>query len=346
MQDAPATFTPPGPAAVESARMVFGSGSGRWATERLLAALARGQDLNAATLRDLDTLPRDAWIALDNAIVTSAATRLNAVADLLAADLVTPLPNALGRTVFGYEKMSDIDPATVSMDGMARSENDRSEFTFSAVPIPITHKDFFFNIRTIAASRLRGEPIDTTQAALAGRKVAEEIERMLLIGGKTFAGMPIYGYTSHPNRNTVGFGTNGNWVQAAKTGENILADVLTLMAALEADKYYGPYWLYVSRNASTKLEGDYKAATDTTIRQRLSEVAGIERIAYLDMLPANTVLLIQPTADVVTLINGEEPQTVQWDVGGGMGINFKVFAIQVPLIRADAANNSGIAHMS
>ena len=30
----------------------------------------------------------------------------------------------------------------------------------------------------------------------------------------------------------------------------------------------------------------------------------------------------------------------------GFGVNFKVFAIQVPLIRADADGNSGIVHMS
>ena len=347
--DAPATYIPPGPAQTDRPSSFFGgggNGSGRWATERLLKALARGEDLSVATLRDLDTLPRDAWIQIDSVIATTAASRLQAVADLLAAGLTTPLPNALGVTVLGYEKMGDIDPATVSMDGMARGEFDRLDFSFASLPIPITHKDFFYNIRTIAASRRRGESIDTTHAALAARRVSEKVEEMLLIGGKTFAGLPIYGYTTHPSRNTAAFGTNGNWVQAAKTGENILADVQTLMSLLEGDKFYGPYWLYVSRNASSKLEGDFKAATSISTRQRIAELNGIARIEYLDLLPANTVLLIQPTPDVVTLVNGEEPQSVQWDVGGGFGVNFKVFAIQVPLIRADAAGNSGIAHMS
>ena len=335
-----------GAAAVESARALFFGNSGRWAGEQLLKALQRGEDLSPAALRTLDTLPRDAWIQLDNDIMTTAATRIQAVADLFSAGLTIPLANALGKTVFGYEKLSDLDPATVSMDGMAISENDRAEFTFSAVPIPITHKDFFLNIRTLAATRLRGEPLDTTQARISARKVAEKVEEMLLIGGKTFAGLPIYGYTTHPNRNTVGFGTNGNWSQSAKTGENILEDVLDMIALAEGDKYYGPYWLYASRDSSSKLETDFKANSSLSIIQRLQQVSGISRVAYLDLLPANTTILVQPTADVVQLINGEEPQTVQWDVNGGFGVNFKVFAIQVPLIRADADGGSGIVHMS
>jgi hypothetical protein len=333
-------------AQVEGARSLFFGPSGRWAGERMLQALSRGEEISPACLRTLDTLRRDDWIALDTALVEAGVTRLAAVADLISAGLTTPLPNAMGKTVFGYEKVGDMDPATVSMDGMARSENDTAEFSFASIPVPITHKDFFLNIRRIAASRTRGEAIDVTQARVAGRKVAEEIERMTLLGGKTFAGLPIYGYTTHPNRNTVAFGTNGNWVQAAKTGENIIADVQAMMALAEGDKYYGPYWLYVSRNASSKLEGDYKAAGTITTRARILELDGISAVRYLDMLTANTVLLIQPTSDVVTLLDGESMQTVQWDVNGGFGVNFKAFAIQVPLIRADSLGNSGIVHMS
>jgi hypothetical protein len=333
-----------GPVPVDTGRQ-FWSG-GKWAAEQMLKALSEGRDLSPAILRTNATLRHEDWKAFDTAIVEAAASRIRAVADLQAAGLTTPLANAMGTTVFEYQTIGDMDPAIVSMDGMARSENDRPEFGSAGLPVPIIHKDFFINIRTLAASRKRGEPLDVTQSRVAGRKVGEEVERMLLIGGKTFAGLPIYGYTTHPNRNTGGFGTNGNWVQAAKTGENIIADVFTMVAGLEGDKYFGPYVLYVSRNAASKLEGDYKSATSGTIRQRLLETEYISDVRYLDMLPANTVLLIQLTPDVVTLLDGESPQTIQWDVNGGFGVNFKAFAIQIPLVRADSAGGSGIYHMS
>jgi uncharacterized linocin/CFP29 family protein len=334
------------PATVDSWRQFQNGSSGLWAGMRMLAAIASGQQLVPGILRTNDTLRKDQWIAFDRAIVEGAAPRLRAVADLIAAGLTTPVANSMGKTIYQYDKIGDMDPAVVSMDGMARSENDRLEYTFGQLPIPIIHKDFFLNLRLLSASRNGGEGLDVTQARVAGRKCGEESERMLVLGGKTFGGLPIYGYLTHPNRNTVAFGTNGNWVQAAKTGENILADVQTAISIAEGDSFYGPYWLYVSRNAASKLEGDYKAATSTTVRQRIEELDSISSVRYLDQLPANNVVLVQPTSDVVTLLNGENLQTVQWDVNGGFGINFKAFMIQVPLIRADSQNRSGIVHMS
>lgn len=335
---------------VDTGMRFWGGASGRWAGERLLAAMAAADfdpaAFSPAALRTNDTLRNRDWIAFDNALVEAAAPRLRAVADLIAAGLTTPLPNAMGRTVLEYQKIGDMDPAVVSMDGMARSENDRLEFSLAQIPIPIVHKDFFINLRTLAASRQRGEGLDVTQARVAGRKVGEEVERMLVNGGKTFGALPIYGYTTHPNRNTGGFGTNGNWAAGAKTGADIVADVQTMIAGLEADGYFGPYWLYPSRNSALKLEGDYKTTGDATVRQRLMQLDSIADVRYLDQLAANNVLLVQPTSDVVTLVNGEALQSIQWDINGGFGINFKAFAIQVPLIRADAQNRSGIFHMS
>jgi hypothetical protein len=43
----------------------------------------------------------------------------------------------------------------------------------------------------------------------------------------------------------------------------------------------------------------------------------------------------QDTVDVAAWVQGEPLQTVQWDEYGGFEINFKAFAIGVPLIRTD-----------
>lgn len=331
-------------ASVEGGRSFWGSG--KWATERMLAAMKEGRPLSPSELRTNDTLRNEEWKAFDLALVEGFRTRLRAVADLIAAGLTTPLSNAMAKTVLEYDKIGDMDPATVSMDGMARSENDRIEFESAALPIPITHKDFFINIRKLMASRLGAEALDTTQIRVSARLVAEEIERMLIIGGKQFQSLPIYGYTTHPNRNTLGFGGSVNWANAAKTGEEIIIDIQSMMSKAEEKGFYGPYWVYFSKNASVRMENDYKESSERTIRQRVMDIDGIDKFTSLDMMPANNVVLLQPTPDVVTLVDGERPQNVQWDVNGGFGVNFKVFAIQVPLVRADADNNSGIVHMS
>jgi hypothetical protein len=184
------------------------------------------------------------------------------------------------------------------------------------------------------------------QAGTAGRLVSEQVEKMLFQGyaGK-FGGLSVYGYTSHPDVNTSVFGTNGNWAQTAKTGADCLVDVLSMIKVLEADRMFGPYWLYVDSLASTKLEEDFKANGDKTIRQRLLEVDRLQAITVADQMPANHVVLVQATADVVQLCEGEPLQTIQWDIQGGFQINFKAFTIQVPLIRSDDQGRSGIFDM-
>jgi len=336
-------------AKVEVGTTLVNHASGKWAGEQMLKALQGGKAINTQCLRTADTLRRDEWIAFDYALVESATLRLKAVADLLAAGLTIQVANAMGKTMFAYEKVTDMEDAITSMDGAVRSEGDRVDFSLSALPLPITHKDFYINLRTLTASRERGESLDTTQIRLAGRLVGEATEKLLIDGGATYGGVPIYGYRTFPARNTATFEAVGNaWSNAAITGAQVVADVLTMVDALQDDRMYGPYIVYVPLNCSLKLEEDFKAASDKTIRQRVLEISSIQDIKVLDFLADDEVLMIQPTLDVAAMVQGIPLQTVQWDIEGGFVINFKAFTISVPLIRSDgsAAAHCGIVHMT
>jgi uncharacterized linocin/CFP29 family protein len=332
-------------ALISSGREFLGS-SGRWAGERFIAAAARGEKLSPAVLRTLDTLRKDDWKFFDNALVSGFRYRLRAVADLLGAGLVLTIPNGLAKTVLEYQKIGDMQPATVSLDGITRAENDRVEFETAGLPLPITHKDWYLNLRALMASRERGEPLDVTHTNAAGRKIGELTEEMLFQGSKTFGQLTVYGYMTHPDRNTSGFGTNGDWGQAAKTGENIIADINTMKAILEADGFYGPYWIYAPADASNKFGDDFKANSDKTVRQRILEMDGIDGLRIVDKLPSSNVIMVQHTPDVVQMVSGEPLQNVQWDVQGGFQINFKGFQILVPLVKSDSEGKSGVYHMA
>lgn len=332
-------------AALDAGGRLFSSG--KYAAERLLRALKEGRKIDPSELRTLDTLRHEEWKNFDTAIVGEALIRLVGVADLIALGLTKPVPNSMGKTLHQYDKDTEMSDATLSLDGIVRSENDRTEYAASAIPLPISHKDFFVNLRTLAASREKGEPLDVAQARKAGRKIAELQEDLLFNGStKVFGGYPIYGLATHPNINTSSFGTNGNWAAAAKTGENILADVLTNIQALENDRMFGPYWIWVDRLASTKLANDFKANSDKTILQRILEVPGVKGLSVADKAPANKVLTVQVTSDVVEILQGEPLQAVQWDAEGGFLVNFKGFMIQVPLVKADSQGRSGIVLMA
>jgi len=333
---------------VDTGRSFWQNSTGRWAGEQLLRAMKEGgiKAFGPQALRTLDTLQKDEWKYFDDQIIEEGKIRLNGIADLIREGLTLTIPNGMAKTVLEYEATTDMEDAYVSMDAMSDSDNDRIEYELGSLPLPITHKDFFLHIRQLLASRERGESLDATQARIAARKVTEMGEQMLFQGGRTFQGKTIYGYTTHPNRNTVGFGSNGNWAQSAKTGDNILTDTQSLIALNEGDRFYGPYGMYVDSLAVNKLASDYKANGDLTIAERLLKDPRIKFIHMSDKMPANTVVLVQLTSDVVRVVEGMPLQTVQWDVHGGMRINFKVMQILVPNIRMDSQDRSGVAHMS
>lgn len=332
------------PAAVESGRDVFASAGGRWAGEQLLSALQEGRSLSAAELRTCDTLRKDEWKNFDEALIAEGEIRLRGVRALLEAGLSTNIPNAFGKTVHEWEDITDMDPAVVSLDGLARGDDDRQEFSLNSLPLPITHKDFNIGIRTLSASRERGEPLNTIQTRTAGRLVFEKFESMLFSGyPNAFRGLNIYGLCNHPDRNT-GTYSSGNWLSAS--GDAMLDDLQAAMTALETARFYGPYWVMLPTGYGVPLSSDFKANSDKTIRQRLLEVDEIDRLVVCDQMPSNEIVVFQPSPDVVEWAVGEEVQTVQWDLYGGFQIAFKVLGIQVPIVKSTAAGRSGIYHLT
>lgn len=313
------------------------TGSGDLA-QRLLSS---GFNVNA--LRPNGVLRKDEWIQYDTAIIEVARQRLVLVKDLMSAGLRYPVRNALGKTRVEWERSSDMTPARVSMSGLAESENDTIDFDLTGIPLPIIHKDFNINIRKLAASRETGEALDTTQAEIASRKVAEAMEDLTL-NGSTVLGSnnTIYGLRNALNRNTDSL--TGNW--NAATGENIVSDTLKMIAALVADNMYGPYVMYVAQDAFTHFGADFKDESDRTIMERVSAIPSISSIRALPTLPSGQVIMLQLTRDVVDIVDGMQPTTVQWATRAGFQVNFKVFAIMVPRTKSDKNGQSGIAHFS
>lgn len=331
------------PASVDSAGTVLRSATGRWASERFEKATNEGRDLDPSELRDLDTLRKDVWLELDDVLINEATIRLRVVADLVSAGLTKDIPGGLGRTVYEYENVSDMNPATISMDGLSKTENERVVYERKSIPLPMIHKDFRISQRSLLASKRRGEPLDTTQVRLAGRQIAETLEELVILGGPTFDGKPIYGLATHPNLNVVNYVAHGAWDDPTKIGQDYVNDVILALAALEADRMYGPYAIYIGTGVGLHLEEDFKANSDKTIRQRLLEIEGVQSIRTADKLPAGKVLFVQMTSDVIELLIGEQLQTIKWDVEGGMQTVFKGMTMQVPLMRIDQGGHCGIA---
>ncbi len=290
------------------------------------------------------TLRRDEWMLFDRAVQDVKKERLTLWSSLVSAGLTRDIPNAMGKTVLQYRNMGDISPATISMDGIRESEQDRPLFDVGNIPIPIIHKDFNFSAREIAISRNDGPGLDTTNIRLATRRVAEEVEKMTIGVSSSFSygGGTIYGLINHPNRNThsLTLPTDGSW-----TPGTLGSEILAMRQKAYDDKMYGPYRLYFSTGWDAYLDEDYSQAKgDNTLRQRIGAIRGITGVETLDLLTGYQVILLSMDSETIQACRGMDIQTLQWESHGGMQMNFKVMCIMFPLVRVDQDENSGIVH--
>jgi len=292
------------------------------------------------------TLRRDEWNELDSAIQPIARTRLRGIQDLNSMGLIYNLGNAMGTTTLEYHDISDAFEAELTMDGISRAKNDRVNYGTHYLPIPIIHVDYEINLRELNASRRLGNPLDTTYAENATRKVAEKLEGMLFTDTtKSFGNGTIYSYVNYPDRNEVTITTS--WANSSVTGANIVKEVSEAKQALIDMNMFGPYKMYISKNYETKMDQDYSAAKGSnTIRERILKIENINGVSVSDTLADDTVILVQMTKDVVRLVKGLGIQNVQWQAEGKFINKFKVLTIQVPQIRSDQDGNCGIVHMS
>lgn len=303
------------------------------------------------------TLRRDEWKQLDEAVLKVAESRLGGFQDLIDAGLVYNLGNAMGTTVLEYHDISDTDlSADITMDGITRAQGARPQFTTNYLPIPIVHADYEINARVLAASRNLGNPLDTTMAERAARKVQEKLE-LMLFGDTTYSygGGTIYSYMNFPSANTKTevasiLGTNAStilvpWNEA--DGTKIVQQVIAMKQASLNDKFFGPWNLYIPPAYETILDEDYQVSGGKviTIRDRLMAISGIKNIRVIDFMPADTVLLVQMTSDVVRVVRGMGLQNVEWSTEGNMVTKYKVMTIQVPQIRADQEGKCGIVRV-
>jgi len=300
------------------------------------------------------TLRRDEWKALDDAVVRATEYRLGGIEDLRSKGLVYNLGNAMGTTILEWHDVTGDLTADMTMDAITRAQNNRPDWKYNYIPIPIVHVDYEINSRELAVSRNMGNPLDSTMAERAARAVNEYLENMLFTNVTYSYGEKdsrsrntIYSYVNHPDRNQLSLTTA--WT--SQTGKAIVDQVLTWKQALINDRKFGPYMIYIPSAYEVCIDEDYVGSTpdtapNTTIRQRIMQIQGIAGIKVIDTLTADNVLMVQMTSDVVRLINGLPLQNVQWGEEGNFVTKFKVLTIQVPQIRSDPDGRSGILHIA
>lgn len=315
-------------------------------------------EVNRSFLQVNSTLRRDEWKQLDDVVLEASRSRLSGIEDLISNGLTYNLGNAMGTTVLEWHDTDDPGEATISMDGITRGLSDRPNYQYNYLPIPIIHFDYEINARELAASRNMGNPLDTTMAEKAVRRLSEKLESMLFTDVTFGYGEKdqrnrnkIYSYVNHPDRMTYTLGTHWDDLDfdssTANGGERIVEQVSDMKQQMINAKFYGPYQIYISTNYETVIDKDYNKTTPgTTIRERIMKIANIKGIKVVDTLPADTVLMVNLTKNTVRLIRGMGITNVEWSQEGNMISKYKVMTIQVPQIRSEQNGNCGVLHAS
>jgi len=290
------------------------------------------------------TLRKDEWIRLDETVLRVARPQLRVWGDLVQAGLTYNVPNGMGTTVLQHQTMTDAGEATMSMDGLRRSNRDRPHFDLAGLPLPIVHSDFNFSLREIMVSRNTGTPLDMTMAEQASRKVTETIEKLTLgtLSSYSYGGYTIYGLTNHPNRITksLTLPTDVSW-----TPQTLVGEILDMIQSSQDIYFNGPWGLYFSPAWSKYLDNDYSQTyAGNSLRTRLAQTDGLSWIRKTDYLTGYQVLLVSLRSDVVRAVTGMGLTTLQWEEEGGLEIHFKVMAIMVPQIRANSDGVTGLVH--
>lgn len=314
---------------------------GKDAPRGLASGLLRYGSIPA--FRAASPLPKNTQEVIDNAVVKVGRQRLVIADDMISSGLTYSLPNWLSVPTLTSHKLAEAGHAQRSMVPAPRGERQVQQWTTYTLPVYCTWDDFSFGIRELMAAERVGSPLDTTHVEQATRNVNDAIEDAIINGAVQVDGLTTPGMLA--TTNTKQYVDSEAWTAANHSGEDILADVLGMIDVAIADKYYGPYNLYVPTTYGSKLNQDFKSATSGTIMERLLSVnAGGRNIVIktADKLPTDKTLLVQMTSDVLDVIVGQSPAAISWEDGPGMTRNFVVMACIVPRIKSNSDGNFGI----
>jgi len=324
-------------------KMVVIANTGRFDTngKPVLVEKVLATNANETSLRGSD------WVNIDRVVVEAATQRLAIVDDLIQAGM-TYAAGDLGTITTEWDAVSELDTASVTIDGETESNKDRQLFRPDGVVIPIIHKQFSIPKRQLLASRRNGAGIDTTHAAAAARAVAR-MSGSIVYNGHNIAAKgtkdlrhAIPGLLTHTSRQTESM---TNWRSTGVTPETIHSDILKLIKKAETGaRAFGPYMLYVSGAVWHRFREDFKANSSITLLQRTQETDGIVNVRVDDSLPDTAVVLVQWLTSTIDLAIISNINTLQWQSASGWTENFQVFAAWAPRIKADYDDRLGVVH--
>jgi len=319
---------------------------------KALAGLAAANDDNPVmTLRSYSPLPRDAQEIIDNEILKVGRDELVIAATLLDS-VSKPLPNWLSLTTVTSQRAGEAGRAQVGMVPNTRGERQIPDLAEYSVPVFSIWDDYEFDIKTINTAQRVGYALDTTSAEQATRNVNEKIEDVMLNGlvdanGDPILvyGLPVYGLLNAPNASTYPFETNTKCDDAAKTGSDILTDVIGMLKLGKAAHQTGPWTFFIPTSYGFALSKQFTAGYPATILSMLLQIPNVAGFVVADSLPDDTVVMFNKKTNSMDVLVGMLPTSFSWATNPQMpfsGVSSMVAAVVIPRPKYSYNNETGI----
>jgi hypothetical protein len=305
---------------------------------------AHGTREQVDRMRHNAAVPDDAWVEMDDVVYDTMDDTLVLINDLREAGLVHE--TTLRAKSTEWHQKGDTHSHTVAMDPEATDDEGSTTFTLTGAPLPVVMESFSIGMRDRPVSGpVTGEDFDTMEVDAAGRAVAEGLEYMGFHGwpaSEPGDGYTLHGLTNHPDVNT------GNLADWSASPSEVRSDIRAMRKAIRDDNFNAGntgFWLYLSEDYEEILDDyDPGGSGDLLIRDRVENLAAIDRIRRADYLPSQSALLFRPTRDVIDLAVAAEEQVVQWTGPGGFTDFFKVMSCICPRAKSSVSGQMGAAY--
>jgi uncharacterized linocin/CFP29 family protein len=319
--------------------------------------LLSSRDMNQLPVFNQTTMTKDAWIKLDTAVVHAARKRLRLWSNL-AAEVPVSF-DGFGKATWEYQADTDEGSAMMDMDGLTEDRDDATLFNLRSTPLPLVHSGFKLAKRFLEISRNGNQPLDTSKAEKAGRRMAELVEKVT-IGIETgltygpnsssdtrYTGTSkVYGMTNFPQRLTKTDLT-------APSGSNqdaIHEDVVEMIETMYDNGYYGPFALYYTPAYDRYFNVPYAksgvVSTGRLLREQIASIENLKSMLRLDFWTGSAyqMCLVQVEPNTVQALMGMPFTTIQWESKGGLLRHFKSMAMMTALWKSEFSGKAPILH--
>lgn len=321
----------------------------QYARRQLLASEQERRKIRANA-----SLPKQAWVGIEDAVYPAMEERLRVVQDLRQAGLT--YEESVMNKVTEWHKQDYTAEATVSMSPETETDEGNVEYDLDGSPIPLIHSDFSLGFRDGGTeggpgTGMMGEDLQTLNAEGSGRVVAEAMEQLVLNGWEptisgteldgTQDGYTMYGLTNHPSVHT---GSLGDWIS---NPEVIRDDLKDGMARDLKDDNFRPtnegYWIYIGEDLEDVLyEPDPEGTGDRLVIDRITNLDFVGNLRVSEFLDPGATLMFRPTRDVVDIAFAMEEQVVQWE--DPFRDYFKTVTAMTPRVKDTLRGQCGIAY--